>query len=110
MNYSFTKIAVVGDNDTCLAFKAIGADTYAAGLDSANKVLKDAASKDYGMIFIAEELAVGVADMLQALKMRLYPAIVVVPSATGTGAGFATELLKKDIERAIGSDAVFGKQ
>ena len=47
------KVAVIGDKDSILAFKALGVEVYTAidGTD-AKKTIKDLAKKEFGVIFI----------------------------------------------------------
>ena len=46
-------------------------------------------------------------DTLQVLKKRAYPAVVPIPSLEDSGYGMAS--IKKDVERTIGADILFGK-
>ena len=99
------KIAAVGDKDSLLAFKAVGADTFSAAAPAeADEALKRLAKDHYSVIFITEELAAAIPETLRVLKSRVYPAVVPIPSASGTALGFARENLRKDIERAVGAD------
>ena len=109
MTSKYTKIAVIGDKDSAPAFRAIGADAFVVSVSEAEGVLKKLADSDYGVIFITEELAAAISEPLQIIRVRSGAAVTVIPSAANVFTGIAEELLKKDIERAIGTDAVFGK-
>lgn len=103
------KIAVIGDKDSILAFKAIGAETFTAENEfTANDILKKLSRGDYAVIFITEDIAVLAPDALKKLKTRAYPAVIPIPSATGSN-GFGMAGLKKDVEKAIGVDILFNK-
>ena len=57
MNCMF-KIAVVGDKDSILAFKALGVDVFNVyDEDEARKTVDTLARDNYGIIFITEQIA-----------------------------------------------------
>ena len=66
------------------------------GLPSLNSVLH-----------ITEKLASQLAPELEALSQRILPAVIPIPGVSGnTGIGMAN--VKKSVERAVGSDILFG--
>ena len=102
-------IAVVGDKDSVLAFKAIGIDAYPVdGEMQARDVVKELARK-YSVIFITDAIAMQIESLLKRYKTRPYPVVVPIPSAEGN-TGFGMSGIKSDVEKAIGSDIVFGKE
>ena len=103
------KLAVIGDKDSVLAFKAIGAEVHNArdGFEAA-ALLRELSKEDVAVIFITEELCVGAADTLNKLKTRAYPAVIPIPAATGSN-GFGMAGIKKDVEKAVGVDILFNK-
>ena len=102
-------IAVVGDKDSVLAFKAIGIDAYPVdGEMQARNVVKELARK-YSVIFITDAIAMQIESLLKRYKTRPYPVVVPIPSAEGN-TGFGMAGIKSDVEKAIGSDIVFGKE
>ena len=102
-------IAVVGDKDSVLAFKAIGIDAYPVdGEMQARNVVKELARK-YSVIFITDAIAMQIESLLKRYKTRPYPVVVPIPSAEGN-TGFGMSGIKRDVEKAIGSDIVFGKE
>ncbi|MBU1151784.1 V-type ATP synthase subunit F [Patescibacteria group bacterium] len=114
-NYS---IAIVGNKDTILGFKALGLETHSA-MDSkeALKVLTDLKSQEiiideksgetrpkYAIIFITEDLATGIShEDYKKLSKSALPAIVPVPGSKGT-TGYGMKRLGKMVEQAVGSD------
>ena len=101
-------IAVVGDKDSILAFKAIGLDVYpVSGEMQAREQVKQLARK-YSVIFITEQVAIEIQSLLERYKARPYPVIVPIPSAEGN-LGFGMEGIKKDVEKAIGADILFNE-
>ena len=98
------KIAVVGDKDSVLAFKAIGLEVHAVeSADEAATVLKKLA-RDCAVIFITEQIAEKVSDVIQRYKARPYP-------ASGEGSnGFGMDGIRSDVEKAIGADILFNRE
>lgn len=107
---SMYKIAVVGDKDSILGFKAIGVDTYpVTGSEGALAVLKKLATADCGVIFLTEELAGELEDVVNELNKRFLPAVVLIPNSKGT-LGIGMNKIKNNAEKAIGADILFRKE
>lgn len=101
------KIAVIGDKDSILGFKAIGAETFVATNSfEANDLLRKLSKGDYAVIFITEEIAQTIEDTLTKLKTRAYPIVLPIPSQNGSN-GMGMRGIKKDVEKAIGADILF---
>lgn len=98
------KIAVIGDAESVTAFRAIGADTFAAN-DSykATDILRDLIRGDYAVIFITENLACNMETELETLKARPFPVVIPVPCGEGVS-GYGMKAVKRDVEKAIGVD------
>lgn len=103
------RIAVVGDKDSVLAFKAIGLDVFNVPSEAEAKDTIKNLAKDYKVIFITVKLAQPLEHMLVKYKSRPYPVIVPIPSAEGSN-GFGMQGIKRDIEKAIGSDILFKEE
>ncbi|NCA66829.1 MAG: V-type ATP synthase subunit F [Clostridia bacterium] len=102
-------ISVIGDKDSVLAFKAIGINAYAVTeLQEAREMLKTLA-RNYKVIFIIDEFAVRMQDLLARYKSRPYPTIIPLPSSKGSN-GFGIMGIHKDVEKAIGTDILFGRE
>jgi len=99
------KLAIIGSSDAVLGFKAVGIDAIAVKTkeEAENKVREVYNSDNYATLFITEDWADQVEELLDSLPPKALPAIVAVPSQAGsTGAGLAN--LKKIVEQAVGSD------
>ncbi len=104
------KIAVIGDKDSILGFKTIGVDTFSViSSEAALKALKQLVSEQYGVIFITEELARELEDIIAELNKRYLPAVVLIPNSKGT-LGIGIQQIKKNVEKAIGADILFRKE
>ncbi len=99
------KMAILGEGDSVLAFKAGGIDAYyASDRDEAKELLRKLA-KEYGVIFITESLAESMDDLLKKFNAEPYPVIIPLPSDEGDG--YAQAKLKERMEKALGVDILF---
>ena len=98
------KIAVLGDHDSVLGFKALGLDVFPAeSVEEAKKTLHRLAKEDYAVVYLTEQLAQHMGDELARYKDELTPAIILIPGKVGSlGMGMAN--IKKSVERAVGAD------
>lgn len=105
-----SKIAVIGDKSTILGFSAIGVEVYPAN-DSreANKILHQLAHDDYAIILITERVALQLEEEIDAYKDQTLPAIVLIPDHRGT-LGIGTNAIKRNVEKAVGTDILLGKE
>lgn len=104
------KIAVIGDKDSILGFKTLGATTYTVtGAEEALAALKQAVKQRYAVVFITEVLAQHMMDSIEELNRRLLPAVVLIPNNKGT-LGIGIRKIKRNVEKAIGADILFGKE
>ena len=104
------KIAVIGDKDAVLAFKAVGVEVYdATTAEQAQSLLKKLSQGQYAVILIAENLAELIPETLARIKSQPYPAVVPIPT-TAVSSGFGLQGIKSDVEKAIGVDIIFNKE
>ena len=105
-----SKIAVIGDKDSVLAFKAVGVEVYdATTAEQAASLIKKLSQEQYAVLFVAESLAELIPDTLAKAKLQTYPAVVPIPT-TATPSGFGLQGIKSDVEKAIGVDIIFNKE
>ncbi len=98
------KIAVLGDKDSVLGFKALGLDTFPVeSVDEAKKTLHELARGNYAVVYLTEQLGVYMEAELARYKDELTPAIILIPGKEGSlGIGMAN--VKRAVERAVGAD------
>lgn len=100
------KMAIVGDGDSIMVFKAAGVAAFPAENEAkAREVLRKIA-KDYRIIFLTEELARPLGDFLKRFDEEPYPVVLCIPSGKGS-TGYGEEALKSAMERALGVDILF---
>ena len=98
------KIAVMGDVDSVLGFKALGLDVYpVAGPEEGHETLHRLARENYAIIYMTEQLAAKLTTDIARYKDALTPAILLIPGKEGPlGIGMAN--IKTAVERAVGAD------
>lgn len=101
------RVAVIGDKDSVLAFKAIGVEVYdAVDGEQARQLIKQLTEEEFAVIFITEPLCVAIPDVISKAKTQAYPVLLPIPTSSGSN-GYGMDGIKKDIEKAIGSDILF---
>ena len=98
------RIAVLGDRDSVLGFKALGLDVYPAETaEEARPILHRLAREDTAILYLTEQLAAGLEAEIARYKDALTPASILIPDKAGSlGIGMAN--VKKSVERAVGAD------
>lgn len=103
------KIAIIGKGESVYAFKAAGVDAYVAdGAEKARETLRRLA-KEYSVIFITDDLAAKLDDLIERMNESAYPVIVPLSGENGSN-GYAEGKLKERMERALGVDVLFGRE
>ena len=104
------KIAVLGDRDSVLGFKALGLDTYPVedaeeARHTLHRLAKPAggAASEYAIIYVTEQLAQVLPADIARYKTETTPAVILIPGKTGS-LGLGAQALQTAIERAVGAD------
>ena len=98
------KIAVLGDRDSAMGFKALGLDTFFVDTpEQARKTLHTLARDTYAIIYITEQLAADIPGDIARYKTSVTPAVILIPGKTGS-MGLGAQALQSAIERAVGAD------
>ena len=101
--------AIIGNGQSVLAFKAGGVDAFVATDSAKARELLRKLAKTYKVIFITDDLAASLNDLIERMNEQAYPIVVPVPSDSGTS-GFAMERMKGQMERALGVDILFNRE
>lgn len=103
------KMAVMGDYDSIFGFAALGLDIFpVSDPDEGKQKLTQLTAGDYAVIYITESLAVDLGHEIDKYQEAMLPAIILIPGVSGnTGAG--TKNVKRSVEKAVGSDILFGE-
>ncbi len=103
MNYMF-KIAVVGDKDSILAFKALGVDVFSVyNSEEARKIVDTIVRNNYGIIFITEQIASLIPDTIERYDKEIIPAVILIPSNQGS-LNIGLSRINRNVEKAVGSN------
>ncbi|MCI8871243.1 MAG: V-type ATP synthase subunit F [Lawsonibacter sp.] len=98
------KIAVIGDKDSVLGFKALGLEVHPVDdVDQARRAVHTLAKENCAIIYLTEQLAAQMGQEIARYKDSLTPAIILIPGKEGSlGIGMAN--VKTAVERAVGAD------
>ncbi|MFH1575590.1 MAG: V-type ATP synthase subunit F [Candidatus Nealsonbacteria bacterium] len=99
------KIAILGNKETIMGFKALGADVFGV---KEKKEAEDAieniySKKEHAVLIVTEDWFLEIKEKIEKFADELLPAVISIP-AVGFSKGVAELRLKKIIEQAIGSD------
>lgn len=98
------KIAVVGDKDSILAFKALGIDVEIAyEAKEGRRKIDTLAENGYGVIFVTEQLASLIPETIERYNTKTIPAVILIPSNQGT-LNIGMNQISKNVEKAVGSN------
>ena len=103
------KMAIVGDGDSIMVFKAAGIAAFPAENEKKARETLRKIAKEYQIIFLTEELARPLSEFLKRFDEEPYPVILSIPSASGSS-GYGMEILKSAMERALGVDILFNRE
>jgi vacuolar-type H+-ATPase subunit F/Vma7 len=109
------KFAVVGNVSSVKLYQALGAETYAVSNNDAARDQTEQlflAAKDdenhtaiYAVVFVEEDFyKTFPEDLIERFSRKALPAIIPVPSPKSGDDNFASNRLRKIVERAVGSD------
>lgn len=97
-------IAIIGDRESVLGFRAIGFDVYGTDdTDIARSTLRKLVSDNVPIIFITEQLALALQPEIQKYQAQISPAIIPIPGASGSR-NTGLELIRSLVEKATGMD------
>ena len=98
------KIAVIGDKDSVLAFRALGVHVFTAiEGNEARRIIDKLAKEEYGIIFVTEQLAQEIPETIQRYNNEVIPAVILIPSNRGS-LNIGLYNINKNVEKAVGSN------
>jgi len=101
------KIAVIGDKDSVMGFKALGLEVhFSKTSETSARLLHSLAKEGYALIYITENAAADIMDEIDKYKDSRLPAIILIPGG-GKSLGIGMSGIKKSVERAVGADILF---
>lgn len=102
------KIAVMGDRDSIYGFASVGLDIFPVeDAHAALRQLRTLSETGYGIVYMTEALYSLLGEDIAPYRDRPLPAVIPIPGASGN-TGIGMDAVKKSVERAVGSDIIFG--
>ncbi len=97
------KIAVLGDRESVMGFKALGLDVHSAENPAdARKTLHNLARDgETAIIYLTEQYAALMPDEVNKYKDQVMPAIILIPGKDGS-LGIGMKNIADSMERAVG--------
>ncbi|MEA1939549.1 MAG: V-type ATP synthase subunit F [Candidatus Caldatribacteriota bacterium] len=104
------KIALMGDKNTIIGFKLLGVKLFPVvekeeAIEKLNRLVKE----KYAAIFITEEIASKILSVIEELQKYSSISFTVIPSKL-ENKNMGIKMLKRNVEKAIGTDILFGKE
>jgi V/A-type H+-transporting ATPase subunit F len=98
------KIAVVGEADVILCFRAIGLEVFPARAEDAEtsrRLVERLAREGYGVLFVTEPVAAAIPETVDRFRGSLAPAVVLIPGSQGS-LGIGLRKIQDNVEKAVG--------
>lgn len=97
-------LAVIGDKESIILFKTLGFITvFSETKEDIEKELKKLAKEEVPIVFITEEAAQKIPELIDYFKSKPFPAIIPIPNKNGS-IGIGLQGIKQNVEKAIGTD------
>ena len=98
------QIAAIGDWESVMGFRALGLDTYpVTSVEEAKEKVRELAKTNCAVIYLTDQLAKDMEDVIAHYKDELRPAIILIPGREGS-LGIGKANIQRAIERAVGAD------
>lgn len=104
------KIALIGDRDSLIGFQLLGVSIFKiVHKEEAEKTLYNLIKEDYKIIFVTEEIASQILNVIEELQKKPLISITIIPSIVKKE-NLGINLLRRNVEKAIGTDIIFKKE
>ncbi|MDD5015137.1 MAG: V-type ATP synthase subunit F [Atribacterota bacterium] len=104
------KIAFIGNRDTIIGFKLLGISLFPINKkDEVIEILNKLIKEEYAVIFVTEEIACQIVNEIEILQKTSFASITVIPGKLEKKY-LGQKILRKNIEKAIGTDILFRKE
>ena len=104
------KIALMGNRETIIGFKLLGVSIFPVkkkeeSVEILNKLVKE----EYAVIFITEEIGCQIIEEIERLQKTSFASITIMPAKLEKKY-LGLKILRRNIEKAIGTDILFRKE
>lgn len=98
------KLAVMGDRESVLSFRALGIEAVPVqSAQDAKTELRRMADDGYAVIYLTEQLAAELKSELAVYAEQVTPAVILIPGSSGS-LGLGLSAVTDAVERAVGAD------
>ena len=99
-----SEIAMIGDRDSILGFKALGVEIFPVNAKSeSTEALHQVIKQEFKVAFITEQMAPSPEEIASIIGDRTFPVVTMVPSNRGA-TGLAMQRLQMLVRKAAGAD------
>jgi len=99
-----SEIAMVGDRDSILGFKALGVSIFPAETkDEVISILRNLIQQEFKIAFITEQVAPDAETITNEMSGRTMPVIMMIPSNRGS-MGLGMQRMQELVRKAAGAD------
>ena len=99
-----SEIAMIGDRDSILGFKALGVVIFPVNTKSeSTEALRKVMEQEFKVAFITEQMAPSPEEIANIIGDRTFPVVTMVPSNRGS-TGLAMQRLQMLVRTAAGAD------
>ena len=99
-----SEIAMIGDRDSILGFKALGVVIFPVNTkDESIVALEKVIEQEYRVAFITEQIAPSPEEIAEIIGDSTFPVVTMVPSNRGS-TGLAMQRLQMLVRKAAGAD------
>ena len=104
------KVSILGDVNSVYGFAAVGIETFVVedGELALQKLKKIISSESYAIVFVTEKIYSEIESELRLYESQMLPAIIPI-QGVGEDTSTGVRDLRKAVEKAVGSDIIFGK-
>lgn len=96
------KIAVVGNRDAILPFRMIGFDIFpVVDGNQAKTTLRQLSNENYGVIYLTEDVAAMIPEVIQYYDTVITPAVILIPTHRGQ-MNIGKQRIQENVEKAVG--------
>jgi len=104
------KIALMGNRDTIIGFKLLGASLFpVTKKEEAEEILNKLVKEEYAVIFVTEDIASQILEEIERLQKTSFAGITIIPNKLEKKY-LGLKILRRNIEKAIGTDILFRKE
>ena len=101
-------VAVIGNINSILVFKTVGFDVFGVNTEVKARNVLNKVLTTHKVIFITENFAKAVEDIIEDTFSSAYPIVTVIPDGTSSS-DYSLNKIKQGVEKALGVNILFDK-